>query len=118
MCDVCSAATIGAEIFCCHLFRLVRRISPCILSMSLLCYRMDCEAINNICAKMYTNQICIDSTTKRLIFHEQFKVCCSKNGTVPVIILHDPNNEAKEHVTTKSKPTGANLNGSSSNGTQ
>lgn len=47
---------------------------------------------------MYTDQLCIDSTTKRSSFCEGSKISCSKNGTVRVVILHDPKNEAKDHV--------------------
>ncbi|XP_067947525.1 DNA helicase B-like [Watersipora subatra] len=63
--------------------------------------KMDCEVINNICSKAYAGEICIDSSTKRPTFKERFKICCSKNGTVNVVILHDPNNEAKDHLAPK-----------------
>lgn len=82
-------------------------MSGCQLADWLVTFRSDCEWVNNICAKAYTDQICIDPSTKRLMFSEKFKICCGKNGTVRVIVIHDPNHEAKD-MAVESEASSAN----------
>lgn len=86
----------------CALFLNPRTVlESCVLFPNLelcsLCQsRLDCEKINNICSKEYTGHLCIDSQSKRPSFFENFKICCSRNGTVSVMVLHDPQNEASD----------------------